>query len=133
MYGVPESSPQVAPKATTKKADPALPEITIDDFLKIDLRVGLVVNAEEIAEAKKLLKLTVNVGEESHRTIFSGIKSAYDAESLIGRKVVVVANLQPRKMKFGLSEGMILAAGPGEKEIYLLHPSDKTQPGERIN
>lgn len=133
LYGVPEAPRKIAPAKSAKKMAQVLPEITIDDFLKIDLRVGLVVKSEEIAEAKKLLKLTVDIGEERNRTIFSGIKSAYDAESLVGRRVVVVANLQPRKMKFGLSEGMILATGPGEKEIYLLHPSDKTEPGERVN
>ena len=93
--------------------------ITIDDFLKIDLRVGLITQAEEIEEADKLLKLNIDLDGES-RTIFAGIKSAYKTNELIGRQVVVAANLAPRKMRFGVSEGMVLAAGPGNSRMLQL-------------
>ena len=92
----------------------------IDDFAKIDLRIAKIVNAEHVEGADKLLKLTLDVGEGRHRTVFAGIKSAYRPEDLIGRLTPMVANLAPRKMKFGVSEGMVLAAsgeGPG---IFLL-------------
>jgi len=98
---------------TEKKMEIA-PTITIDDFTKIDLRIARVVNAEHVEGADKLLKLTLDVGEENPRTVFAGIKSAYEPEQLRDRLTVVVANLAPRKMKFGLSEGMVLAAGPGQ-------------------
>ena len=89
-------------------------EITIDDFMKVDLRVARIISAESIPEADKLLKLTVDIGNET-RTIFAGIKSAYDPAQLEGRLTVVVANLKPRKMRFGTSEGMVLAAGSGRE------------------
>ncbi|HEY3495411.1 MAG TPA: methionine--tRNA ligase [Polyangiaceae bacterium] len=115
-------------------AEPLAPECTIDDFTKIDLRVARVLAAEEIPEAKKLLKLTLSLGEGApQRTVFAGIKSAYAAADLVGRLVVVVANLAPRKMKFGTSEGMVIAAGPGEKEIFLLGPDSGAEPGQRIH
>jgi methionyl-tRNA synthetase len=106
--------------------------ISIDDFGKIDLRIARIVNAEHVEGADKLLKLTLDVGEGRHRTVFAGIKSAYDPAKLIGRLTPMVANLAPRKMKFGLSEGMVLAAsgeGPG---IYLLSPDDGASPGMRV-
>jgi methionyl-tRNA synthetase len=105
--------------------------ISIDDFGKIDLRIARIVNAEHVAGADKLLKITLDLGG-GQRTVFAGIKSAYDPESLKGRLTVVVANLAPRKMKFGVSEGMILAAsgeGPG---IFLLSPDSGAQPGMRV-
>ena len=105
--------------------------ITIDDFSKIDLRVGLIKHAEEIEEADKLLKLDIELDGES-RTIFAGIKSAYKTNELIGRKVVVAANLAPRKMRFGVSEGMVLAAGPGGEEIFLLSVDEGAKPGMKI-
>ena len=83
---------------------------SIDDFSKVDLRVAKIVNAEHVEGAEKLLKLTLDIGEEKPRTVFAGIKSAYDPEKLKGRMTVMVANLAPRKMKFGMSEGMVLAA-----------------------
>ena len=105
--------------------------ITIDDFSKIDLRVGLIKHAEEIEEADKLLKLDIELDGES-RTIFAGIKSAYKTNELIGRKVVVAANLAPRKMRFGVSEGMVLAAGPGGEDIFLLSVDEGAKPGMKI-
>ena len=102
----------------------------IDDFTKIDLRVARIVNAEQVEGADKLLKLTLDIGTEQ-RTVFAGIKSAYDPEKLKGRLTVMVANLAPRKMKFGLSEGMVLAAGDGNG-LYLLGPDEGAQPGMRI-
>ena len=105
--------------------------ILIEDFAKVDLRVARIVNAEHVEGADKLLKLTLDLGAET-RTVFAGIKSAYEPERLIGRLTVMVANLAPRKMKFGLSEGMVLAAGPGGKDIFLLQPDDGAQPGMRV-
>jgi methionyl-tRNA synthetase len=106
--------------------------ISIDDFAKLDLRVAKIVSAEAVDGADKLLKLTVDLGGET-RTLFAGIRSAYDPTKLVGRLTVVVANLAPRKMRFGTSEGMVLAAsgdqGPG---IYLLSPDDGAQPGMRV-
>jgi methionyl-tRNA synthetase len=97
------------------------------------LRVARVVHAEPVKEAKKLLKLTVSLGGEHTRTVFAGIKAAYDPAQLVGRLVVVVANLAPRQMKFGTSEGMVVAAGPGEKEVYVLSPDSGAKPGQRIH
>lgn len=106
-------------------------EIEIDDFSKIDLRIVKVINAEHVDGAEKLLKLTVDLGGET-RQIFSGIKSAYQPEELIGKLTVIVANLKPRKMRFGISQGMVLAAGPGETELWLLHPDSGAEPGMRV-
>jgi len=114
-------------------AEPLAAECSIDDFSKIDLRVARVINAEHIPEANKLLKLTVSLGGDTTRTIFAGIKAAYEPEKLIGRLVVVVANLAPRKMKFGVSEGMVVAAGAGGKEVYVLEPDSGAKPGHRIH
>lgn len=112
-------------------------EIEFDDFVKVDLRVAEIVTAEHIEGADKLLKLVLNLGKDKRdeditRTVFSGIKSAYEPEQLVGMLTVVVANLKPRKMKFGVSEGMILAAGPGGSDIWLLEPHSGAQPGMRI-
>ena len=106
--------------------------ISIDDFSKIDLRVAKIVNAEHVEGAEKLLKLTLDIGEEKPRTVFAGIKSAYDPEKLKGRMTVMVANLAPRKMKFGLSEGMVLAASGEAPGLFILSPDDGAQPGMRI-
>ena len=116
---------------TEKKMEIA-PTITIDDFTKIDLRIARIVQAEHVEGADKLLKLTLDIGEDQPRTVFAGIKSAYDPEQLQDRLTVVVANLAPRKMKFGLSEGMVLAAGPGGKEIWLLSPDSGAQAGMKV-
>ena len=111
--------------------EPIADEIEFPDFAKVDLRVALIANAEHVDGAKKLLRLTLDLGGET-KTVFSGIKSAYQPEDLVGKLTVMVANLKPRKMKFGLSEGMVLAAGPGGKEIWLLEPHDGAKPGMRI-
>ena len=107
------------------------PEVTIEDFLKLDLRVAKIINAEAVPEADKLLKLTLDLGFEQ-RQVFAGIKSAYQAEDLIGRTTVMVANLKPRKMRFGMSEGMVLAPGPGGEDIFLLTPDEGALPGMRV-
>ena len=105
--------------------------ISIDDFLKVDLRVARVVEAEVVEGAEKLIRVVVDLGEQQ-RTVLAGIKSAYSPEELVGRQVVLVANLAPRKMRFGTSEGMLLAAGPGGEDIFLVSPDDGAQPGMRI-
>lgn len=111
---------------------PIAETITIDDFGKIDLRVARIAHAEQVAGAEKLLKLTLDIGSEQ-RTVFAGIKSAYDPEQLKGRLTVMVANLAPRQMKFGLSEGMVLAAGGSNQgELFILSPDSGAQPGMRI-
>jgi methionyl-tRNA synthetase len=106
--------------------------ISIDDFLRIDLRVAKILKAELIAGADKLLKLRVDVGELGEREIFAGIRAAYDPATLVGRLIVVVANLEPRKMRFGTSEGMMLAAGPGGKDIFALSADSGAAPGMRV-
>lgn len=115
------------------QAEPLAAECSISDFSKIDLRVARIVAAEAVPEARKLLKLTVSLGGEARRTVFAGIKSAYTAEELLGRLVVVVANLAPRQMKFGTSEGMVIAAGPGGDDIFLLSPDEGALPGQRVH
>tara|TARA_B110001454_G_scaffold19705_1_gene18466 strand:- start:985 stop:2991 length:2007 start_codon:yes stop_codon:yes gene_type:complete len=116
-------------KDTLTKSDSD--QITIDDFLKIDLRVALIRDAKKVEGADKLLELTLDLGE-SDRKVFAGIKSAYDSKDLIGRQVVVAANLAPRKMRFGVSEGMVLAAGPGGSDIFLLSVDAGAKPGMKI-
>ena len=115
--------------AAPAKADDEM--ISIDDFTKVDLRIARIEKAEPVEGADKLLALTLNVGDSS-RSVFAGIKAAYDPESLVGKHVVVVANLAPRKMRFGVSEGMVLAAGPGGEDIFLLSPDDGAEPGMRV-
>ncbi|MEZ5494647.1 MAG: methionine--tRNA ligase [Pseudomonadales bacterium] len=133
-----EEKPAEAPaskKQDKKAAAPAdnsiAPTIDIDDFAKIDLRVAKIIAAQHVEGADKLLHLTLDLGNEQ-RNVFAGIKSAYQPEQLIGRLTVMVANLAPRKMKFGMSEGMVMAAGPGGKDIFLLTPDSGAQPGMRI-
>jgi methionyl-tRNA synthetase len=117
--------------STSGAIEPIEAECTIDDFAKVDLRVATIISAEAVEGADKLLKLTLDLGGEQ-RQVFSGIKAAYRAEDLVGRQTVMIANLAPRKMKFGLSEGMVLAAGPGGSEIYLLEPDQGANAGQRI-
>jgi len=109
---------------------------SIDDFARLDLRIARIVNAEAVEGSDKLLKLTLDVGEGRHRTVFAGIKSAYRPEALVGKLTAMVANLAPRKMKFGSSEGMVLAAshadGKGQPGIFLLEPHAGAQPGMRV-
>jgi methionyl-tRNA synthetase len=105
--------------------------ISIDDFMKVDLRIARIEKAEPVEGADKLLGLTLDLGD-SKRNVFAGIKAAYEPESLVGRQVIVVANLAPRKMRFGVSEGMVLAAGPGGEDIFLLAPDDGAKPGMRV-
>ncbi|MGB8852629.1 MAG: methionine--tRNA ligase [Pirellulales bacterium] len=115
-------------------AEPLAPTCTIDDFAKIDLRVARILAAEEVPEAKKLLKLTVSLGGDTTRTVFAGIKGFHEPAALVGRLVVVVANLAPRQMKFGLSEGMVVAAsGAGAPGVYLLSPDSGALPGMRLH
>ena len=120
------ASPQSSAASRTES------QVSIEDFAKIDLRIARIVNAEAVNGADKLLKLTLDVGEGRHRTVFAGIKSAYRPEDLVGRLTPVVANLAPRKMKFGLSEGMVLAASGDGPGIFLLAPDDGAQPGMRV-
>ncbi|MEJ8839227.1 methionine--tRNA ligase [Ramlibacter sp. AN1133] len=111
------------------------PEITIDDFTKVDLRIAKIVNCESVEGAKKLLRLTLDIGEGKTRNVFAGIASAYQPEELVGKLTVMVANLAPRKMKFGVSEGMVLAASHAEDKaggIYVLNPWPGAQPGMRV-
>ncbi|ADE12769.1 methionine--tRNA ligase [Sideroxydans lithotrophicus] len=111
---------------------PIAETISIDDFNKVDLRVARIINAEHVEGAEKLLKLTLDIGEPQPRTVFAGIKSAYDPDWLKGRMTVMVANLAPRKMKFGLSEGMVLAASGEAPGLFILSPDAGAQPGMRI-
>jgi methionyl-tRNA synthetase len=114
-------------------AEPLADTITFDDFAKVDLRVARVLAAEEVPKSKKLLRLTLGLGGDARRTVFAGIKSAYRPEDLVGRLVICVANLAPRQMQFGSSEGMVVAAGPGGEEIFLLWPDEGAVPGQRIH
>ncbi len=113
--------------------EPLAAECTIDDFVKVDLRIARVVSAEDVPEANKLLKITLSLGGNETRTVFAGIKQAYTPEQLVGRLVVLAANLAPRKMKFGISEGMILASGPGGKNVFLLGVDAGAEPGQRVH
>ena len=134
LFDSPKESPKTEP--ATKPAVEAAPaqgttEVTIEDFAKLDLRIAKIVAADRVEGADKLLKLTVDIGT-SERTVFAGIRSAYEPAQLVGRLTLVLANLKPRKMRFGTSEGMVLAAGPGEKEIFLLSPDSGATPGMKV-
>jgi methionyl-tRNA synthetase/methionyl-tRNA synthetase C-terminal region/beta chain len=126
-----KSQHQSAPGKDNAEIEPIAAEIAYDDFAKIDLRIARIVNAELVEGADKLLKLQLDIGNET-RQVFAGIRSAYDPETLIGKLTVMVANLAPRKMRFGMSEGMVLAAGPGGKDLYILEPDNGAQPGMRV-
>jgi methionyl-tRNA synthetase len=126
------SPPAPLPQGEGSNIEPIKPEISIDDFGKLDLRIARIVKAALVEGADKLLQLTVDLGEGRTRNVFAGIRSAYDPATLEGRLTVVVANLAPRKMKFGLSEGMVLAAGPGGKDLWILSPDNGAQPGMRV-
>ncbi len=129
--------PVAAKPAPATAADDIAAQLSLDDFMKVDLRIARIAAAEHIEGADKLLKLTLDlghaVGENNTRTVFAGIKSAYsDPEQLVGRLTLMVANLAPRKMKFGVSEGMVLAAGPGGQDIFLLSPDAGAKPGMKV-
>ncbi|MGZ8153216.1 MAG: methionine--tRNA ligase [Methylovulum sp.] len=118
-------------KHKVKNFEPIAPTIEFEDFAKLDLRIAKIIKAEHVEGAEKLLQITVDIGDES-RNIFAGIKSAYAPEELVGKLTLVIANLAPRKMRFGLSEGMVLAAGSGGKEIWLLSPDEGAVAGMRV-
>jgi methionyl-tRNA synthetase len=124
-------APATSAKDAKATMDPIAAEIEYDDFAKIDLRVARIAKAEHVEGAEKLLRLTLDLGGEQ-RQVFAGIKSAYSPEQLEGKLTVMVANLKPRKMRFGTSEGMVLAAGPGGKDLWILEPQEGAQPGMRV-
>jgi methionyl-tRNA synthetase len=146
LNAVTAPSPQPSPRggegvgggalAPTPLAESTLaPTISIDDFAKVDLRIARIVDAGHVEGADKLIRLSLDIGEEKPRQVFAGIKSAYDPALLIGRLTVMVANLAPRKMKFGMSEGMVLAASDATGQtpgLYILSPDDGAQPGMRV-
>ncbi len=123
--------PETKEKSSADTVEPISAEIQFDDFAKIDLRVARIESAAPVEGADRLLQLTLDLGDEK-KNVFAGIKSAYTPESLEGKLTVMVANLAPRKMRFGISEGMVLAAGPGDDDLFILHPDDGAKPGMRI-
>ncbi|MFZ9061300.1 MAG: methionine--tRNA ligase subunit beta, partial [Steroidobacteraceae bacterium] len=125
LVETPPSTPQPPPPEGTGEVD-------IETFQKVDLRVARIASAELVEGADKLLKLSLDLGEGGSRQVFAGIRAAYDPATLVDRLVVVVANLKPRKMRFGVSEGMVLAAGPGGEDIFLLAPDAGARPGMRV-
>ena len=145
LFAAPDTAPETGPATAPSPAPAKTPEggksaaatttIALEDFSKVDLRIAKIVNAEHVEGAEKLLKLTLDIGEARPRTVFAGIKAAYDPATLIGRHTVMVANLAPRKMKFGLSEGMVLAASDVDGKtagLYLLEADAGAQPGMRV-
>jgi len=137
-----EDSKEAAPESATGAfndgpeplaKEPLAVECTIDDFVKVDMRVARVVAAEEVKESDKLLRLTLSLGGDVRRNVFAGIKGVYKPEDLVGQLVICCANLAPRKMRFGVSEGMVLAAGAGGKEIFVLRPDSGASPGQRVH
>ncbi|MCV6604972.1 MAG: methionine--tRNA ligase subunit beta, partial [Porticoccaceae bacterium] len=130
--GKEQAAEAAAPKLEGPLADePLAAEISFDDFIKVDLRVARIVAADHVEGADKLLQLTLDIGDTRTRNVFSGIKSSYKPEDLVGRLTVMVANLAPRKMRFGLSEGMVIASGDKEG-IYLMSPDSGAAPGQRV-
>jgi len=127
-----EAQPEEETVSEALAGEPLEPEISIDDFAKLDLRVARVEEASAVEGADKLLRLVLSLGGDERRSVFAGIKRAYTPEQLEGRLVVMVANLEPRKMRFGTSEGMVLAAGPGGGDVFLLAPDSGAQPGQRV-
>jgi|TARA_B100001146_G_scaffold142405_1_gene124907 methionyl-tRNA synthetase len=106
-------------------------KITIEDFIKVDLRVGKIIDAEEVEDSRKMLKLLVDIGEEK-RTIYAGVKKSYSPEDLLNKLVVVIINLKPREMKFGTSDGMMLATQNND-EIIILQPEKDVMPGSKVS
>jgi methionyl-tRNA synthetase len=131
LFEPPEKSAMTAPSPQPSPAAAAEGAISIDDFNKVDLRIARIVKAEHVDGADKLLKLTLDIGDGT-RTVFAGIKSAYGPAKLEGRLTVMVANIAPRKMKFGVSEGMVLAASGDGPGLFLLSPDSGAQPGMRV-
>jgi methionyl-tRNA synthetase len=127
-----ESKPEASAPAVVTLDEPLVSECTIEDFQKVDLRVAEIKKAEHVEGADQLLRLVVDIGG-IERTLFAGIKAAYKPEDLVGAYVVVVANLKPRKMRFGTSEAMVLASGKGGKDIFVLRPDKGAAPGQRIH
>jgi methionyl-tRNA synthetase len=132
-----EPPPAPEEPKTVPGGEPIAETISIDDFAKVDLRIAQIVNCEAVEGSTKLLRLTLDVGEGRTRNVFSGIASMYKPEDLVGKLTVMVANLAPRKMKFGVSEGMVLAASHADEKaepgIYILHPWPGARPGMRIH
>ena len=112
--------------------EPIASEINYDDFAKLDFRVARIIAAKRVEKSDKLLQLTLDIGSET-RNVFAGISGAYEPEQLEGKLTIMVANLAPRKMRFGVSEGMVLAAGSGDQELYVLHPDSGAKPGMRVS
>jgi methionyl-tRNA synthetase len=137
LFEPPAAAAPVAEEPAATGIEPLAPQIGIDDFAKVDLRIARIVNCETVEGSDKLLRLTLDVGEGRHRNVFSGIKSAYKPEELVGKLTVLVANLAPRKMKFGISEGMVLAASAADEKanpgLYILKPWPGAEPGMRIS
>ncbi len=126
------TAPKAAPKKEENRSTEKPAEIEFTDFEKVDLRIGQIIEAEEIKEADKLLKLKVDIGNGEIRQIIAGIKAAYSPEKLLNRKVLVCVNLKPRKMKFGMSEGMVLAAGEGGSDLFVLAADEGAKVGQRV-
>ncbi|MFT5659365.1 MAG: methionyl-tRNA synthetase [Gammaproteobacteria bacterium] len=118
--------------AASSVIEPIAAEINIDDFAKLDLRVAMIVEAKRVEKSNKLLQLTLDIGSET-RNVFAGISGAYEPEQLVGKQVIMVANLAPRKMRFGLSEGMVICAGADDGGLFVLHPDDGATPGMRVS
>jgi methionyl-tRNA synthetase len=138
LFETVSEAPKAEPAKLTTASEPApaapsaaVAEVTVDDFARLDIRIARIVTAEAVDGADKLLKLTVDIGD-AQRTVFAGIRSAYAPDQLVGRLTLVLANLKPRKMRFGTSEGMVLAAGPGGKDIFLLSPDEGAVPGMKV-
>ena len=133
----PAAAPAAAAEAADAGIEPLAAEIGIADFAKVDLRIARIVDCAEVEGSDKLLRLTLDAGEGRMRNVFSGIKSSYKPQDLVGKLTVLVANLAPRKMKFGISEGMVLAASAADEKanpgIYILNPWPGAEPGMRIS
>jgi methionyl-tRNA synthetase len=132
-----EAAPPAAKSAAAAASEPAADpgqssQIEFEDFARVDLRIARIDAADHVEGADKLLRLTLDLGELGSRQVLAGIKSAYQPEHLVGKLTVVVANLAPRKMRFGVSEGMVLAAGPGGTDLYLLEPHAGASPGMQV-
>jgi methionyl-tRNA synthetase len=132
--GLEQTDAQPTDGAEALAKEPLTGELcTIDDFTKVDMRVARVVEAEDVKESDRLLRLTLSLGGDIRRNVFAGIKGVYKPEDLLGKLVICCANLAPRKMRFGVSEGMVLAAGAGGQEIFILRPDAGAVPGQRVH